>query len=72
MGLKRKKVGVRRKEVGVKSGRRLGLKRKEVGVWTEKKKIFPLLCFICHINIGGVKYGKKIKISINKKHICRQ
>lgn len=24
------------------------------------------------IRIGGVKYGKKIKISINKKHICRQ
>lgn len=25
------------------------------------------MCFICHINIGGVKYGKKIKISVNKK-----
>lgn len=52
-------------------GRKLVSKRKKVGIWTDKK-LFPLLLFICHVNIGGVKYGKKIKISINKKYICRQ
>ena len=62
---------LRWKKVAIIGGRKLLLRWKEVAIQVENEKFFSLFIFNCHINIGGVKYGKKIKLSIIKNCLYR-
>ena len=47
------------------------LRCRKVAIRCKIKNFFTLFTYNCHINIGGVKYGKKIKLSIIRNSLYR-